>query len=961
MMEPPPNLTLDIQSGKAMGSQEDAWEWLDSEFDHYLVDMKQYVLKLPQRQERQRCALWIKKLCDPLGSGTGITGRKNRNLYAKLLLHMLKRDKLEGPFSQKPEEGMLKALPTYMSIYFDEPNTHKSLSSGPEGLPDWVMRELEEKAPWSRSLQDSRDFVTSPSRCRHLYSSNATSSLSALQPTDDKTTGALKMVEQHKKIAQSFDDSDIEARLNSWNLGIENPRYLREKPINLSPIAPRISLGKAGGPVDEQALPRLQEKKVDMKTKAMEAKFHEEKLRLQQKHDADVQKILDRKNSETEELKGLYKAKQTESEETIRKLEKKVQTLLRESQVIRETKENQISELKKMCEQSNESLKNEWERKLHSAVAEMEQEKFELQKKHTENIQQLLDDTNSRLLKMESDYLSQTRATAQTVKELELRVQQFTVEAESSNAQRQRLSQDKAELDKAYQAVSSDLQESKARCTLLEQERDRLGQDYEKQIQQLKSKYDSDVNYITQQNALQAVKASNAIEDLEQKASQLKQQLQETEYKMLQRLQEQESGFQKEKMNLEHASERKVHELQQKMEEERSNTQRKISKVEALLQEKEEKLMQVKETQKVQAHQADAALEEFKRKVEANSEKVYCDMKQQMEKVEADLSRSKFLREKQSKECGRQLEDLKHQYEQKIVELRLGHEQERTHLFQQHNNEKESIIKDHEKEIDRLEKQLRNTISDHELKTQAWRQRDAQIISELEGQVHHLKEELIQVNSQRKQQLVELGLLRDEEKQKASQEHQMVIGKLKAEMETMRLDLQRAHASQMEEAMEKANSRFKHIEKEYSDKLAKSMQMVNELQLSISSGREENNRQQFIMDRRLQEATQRHEEEKRQLIKDNKKAIKVLKDEVETYSQELRATEKKLQEKELSAQEQVTQIRQDYELKIKGFMPATVRQELEDTITSLKSQVNFLQKRAQVLQEDLDIQQSKRL
>lgn len=41
-----------------------------------------------------------------------------------------------------------------------------------------------------------------------------------------------------------------------------------------------------------------------------------------------------------------------------------VQTLLRESQIIRETKEAQILELKKMCEQSAESLKNEWEKKV---------------------------------------------------------------------------------------------------------------------------------------------------------------------------------------------------------------------------------------------------------------------------------------------------------------------------------------------------------------------------------------------------------------------------------------------------------------------------------------------------------------------------------------------------------------------------------------------------------------------
>lgn len=41
-----------------------------------------------------------------------------------------------------------------------------------------------------------------------------------------------------------------------------------------------------------------------------------------------------------------------------------VQSLLRESQVIRQTKEKQISELKKMSDQSAESLKNEWEKKV---------------------------------------------------------------------------------------------------------------------------------------------------------------------------------------------------------------------------------------------------------------------------------------------------------------------------------------------------------------------------------------------------------------------------------------------------------------------------------------------------------------------------------------------------------------------------------------------------------------------
>ena len=47
--------------------------------------------------------------------------------------------------------------------------------------------------------------------------------------------------------------------------------------------------------------------------------------------------------------------------------------------------------------------------------------------------------------------------------------------------------------------------------------------------------------------------------------------------------------------------------------------------------------------------------------------------------------------------------------------------------------------------------------------------------SELEQQVRELREELMQSNSLRKQQLVELGLLREEEKQKANREYETTV------------------------------------------------------------------------------------------------------------------------------------------------------------------------------------------
>lgn len=45
-----------------------------------------------------------------------------------------------------------------------------------------------------------------------------------------------------------------------------------------------------------------------------------------------------------------------------------VQSVLRESQVICESKEKQIAELKKMSDQSADSLKNEWEKKVRGKV-----------------------------------------------------------------------------------------------------------------------------------------------------------------------------------------------------------------------------------------------------------------------------------------------------------------------------------------------------------------------------------------------------------------------------------------------------------------------------------------------------------------------------------------------------------------------------------------------------------------
>ncbi|NXK62772.1 CE112 protein, partial [Sylvietta virens] len=347
-----------------MSSEDEIKEKLDAELDRCVVAMKPYVLNLQDSSERRRCSLWIKKLCKPSGTGIGIVGRENRNLYAKLLLHMLQRGVLDGPFSQKPEEGMLKTLPAYMSVYFDEPSSPRVPSSNPDCLPEWVVGELGNHDNKVSSVEDLSS-ATPPAHGERFNEKPSVMSCCLNSPhrTDEDDLGTSLSDDQLKKNI-SLDDDDLEARLNSWNLGLENPRYLREKRVPMTVSTPKIGVGQSSPSRHRHSPFQTPEKELEMKMKMAEGKFHEEKLKLQQKHDADVQKILDRKNDEIDVLKSTYMKKQKESEDMIRKLEKKVQTLVRESQVVREAKEKQIEELKKMCEQSNDSLNNEWEKRV---------------------------------------------------------------------------------------------------------------------------------------------------------------------------------------------------------------------------------------------------------------------------------------------------------------------------------------------------------------------------------------------------------------------------------------------------------------------------------------------------------------------------------------------------------------------------------------------------------------------
>jgi len=87
---------------------------LDEAFKSYIDDMKPFVLSLSDRKDRQRIALWIKKLCGPISLNP--LERKNRNLHAQILFQMLRRGSLTEPFNEEPANGPLQVLPAYLEI-----------------------------------------------------------------------------------------------------------------------------------------------------------------------------------------------------------------------------------------------------------------------------------------------------------------------------------------------------------------------------------------------------------------------------------------------------------------------------------------------------------------------------------------------------------------------------------------------------------------------------------------------------------------------------------------------------------------------------------------------------------------------------------------------------------------------------------------------------------------------------
>ena len=107
-----------------------------------------------------------------------------------------------------------------------------------------------------------------------------------------------------------------------------------------------------------------------------------------------------------------------------------------------------------------------------------------------------------------------------------------------------------------------------------------------------------------------------------------------------------------------------------------------------------------------------------------------------------------------------------------------GHEREKARLASLQQTEREAWEAERQREVDRLHQEAEESVHLSEMRASEQHERDVQVTRDLEATLARLREELAQSNQLRKEQLLELGILREEEKQRLTRDHEQQVTSL---------------------------------------------------------------------------------------------------------------------------------------------------------------------------------------
>ncbi|CAD8202853.1 unnamed protein product [Paramecium octaurelia] len=121
---------------------------MDEEFIKVMLSIEEAYQNLNKHQ-KIRVEAWTKKLCQVT---TNEVWKKNRNLYARILLNQVSKGTLSEPFDKRPPEGPLPKLNRYLVLSDQKENARPQISK--KDTPYFEQQQPQQQSAECPNLQE---------------------------------------------------------------------------------------------------------------------------------------------------------------------------------------------------------------------------------------------------------------------------------------------------------------------------------------------------------------------------------------------------------------------------------------------------------------------------------------------------------------------------------------------------------------------------------------------------------------------------------------------------------------------------------------------------------------------------------------------------------------------------------------------------------------------------------------
>ncbi|KAI6653302.1 Centrosomal protein [Oopsacas minuta] len=901
--------------------------------------------------DRVRASQWVIKL-KQLDSQSII-----RDHYIQLLFSQLSNNRLSDPFLELPPTTPLLPLGSHQPLFQQHSITPPVLSG--KNSQDYI-HQRSHSIEMSVPFQNGHSHLTPPSRHRPIQNMNSSRGFEdLLESTELLLSQTQPPFGAQDHLPRRYQRDGHPDTVTSLLVDEEDFPPLYE--ANLSSPELTLSDNNLGDGLLECSSKKRHSDVTDLIGGNLSARLHN-RIRTapvsdRRRHnpllqDDSLRMILDQKNSELESTKHNYSSKLQEVVSRCRRLEDRLRQSELELGRERDGTNEKLEEQKNLFEKRHNSLVKEYELKMQTFIEDNEYERGDIHKQHNQKLSDVMTSTQDQRIKLESEFAKQARATNRIVQELEIRVKQLTDEVANEAKSRTHIFKEKTELEQRVQSLRHQLDASSNRCEELELEKREYFADYEGNLRKLQNQLEQTIQIAKQEQNGCIQKYNAKMQDLEKQLIQYKNALDisRTDKQQLEANIEQTN---KHLSNKDVQLECTVNQAKTEIEQIETRYKQKLRKLESTITTRENTIRELENINTKQTQQAQFALDQFKSQFEKNSSDIYKQMKQQLEKVEQDLETSRQVREKQCRENMKQREIEKKQNTKEIEILKVKFGKERQQILKDSEDMKIKLELKLTEERDKILRNTQEKVSRNENEFRLKCQEDSNRINTLECELKEARDQLATQQTQYKSQLLEVSMMREEEKQNNNRIHQNLISKFKGEIDDQRRQIESQYSDRAQHQQQQTDNKLQELESANQERLLRIQQKLSTADNEIKYLKEDLLRNKATYEEHIRENTTHHEHSLDEVRKSHDAGMRSLQQESDTNREMVSQIEKRCHQLEVESEQKLSHARLRYEDKLSGLLPHSIRRELEDTIMSLKAQVSSLNERCILLQEQV--------